>query len=82
MKSWFEEIGLAGAGVILIVVGIVFALTGIPSSWAAFCITLGISALALAGVKGSKGTFQIIVGVVCAGFFIASIVILLTSLHL
>jgi len=80
VKSLFEEVGLAGAGVILIIVGIVFDISDI-SPWAAFCITLGISALALVGVKESKGITRIIVGVVCAGCFVASIVILLTSLH-
>jgi hypothetical protein len=78
VKSLFDEIGFAGTGLILILVGIAFAVSGIPL--ASFCIILGISALAFAGAKGSKGHLRTIAGLVSLGFFIASIVILLTSL--
>jgi hypothetical protein len=78
VKSLFDEIGFAGAGLILILVGIAFAVSGI--AWATFCIVLGISALAFAGAKGSKGNLRTTAGFVSLGCFIASIVILLTSL--
>jgi hypothetical protein len=78
-KSLFDEIGIAGAGVILILVGIVLA-TSHVGTWDAFCITLGISFVSFAGAKESNGTLQIIVGIICAGFFLAALGILLASL--
>ena len=81
-KSLFDQIGIAGAGVILILVGIVFAVSQITSSnWAWLCILLGISFVAFAGAKESHDTLQIVASVISGGCFVASIIILLTSLH-
>jgi hypothetical protein len=81
MQSFFNTIGLPGAGIILIIVGIVFATSGV-SPWAPFCIILGVGALALAGAIVSEGILQLTIGIISIGCFLGSIAILLVSLHL
>jgi hypothetical protein len=78
-NNLFDEIGIAGAGVILILAGILLT-TSKVAHWGSFCITLGISFVSFAGLKDTNGTIQIIVGVICAGFFLASVGILLAAL--
>jgi hypothetical protein len=77
MKSLFNQIGLSGAGLILILIGIAL-LSSNTTDWGAFCLTLGISCLAFSGVEKSSGIFQVVVGIISAGSFVAAIVILLT----
>ena len=77
-KSLFDQIGIAGAGVILILVGIVLTSFHTPY-WNSFYITLGVACLALAGAKETQGTFQLVIGIISAGFFLASVIILLVA---
>jgi hypothetical protein len=80
MKSLFNQIGLSGAGLILILIGIVL-LSANTTDWGAFCLTLGISFVAFSGVAQSSGIFQVIAGIISAGSFVAAIAILLTSIY-
>ena len=79
-----KELGIGGAGIVLIIVGIALATTGLPS-WGAFCITLGIATLAYGGATAesdTNGAGQRVAGIIAIVFFIISIVVLLASLRL
>jgi hypothetical protein len=85
-----KDLGMAGAGVILIIVGIALISTHFPC-WGVFCIILGIAALAYAGTTAgsdtdqsdTRRTAQNITGIIAIIFFITSIIVLFVCfLHL
>jgi hypothetical protein len=72
--SIFSEVGIAGAGFLLLIAGIILTRIGDMLEWAKFCISLGISFLFVIAASKLKGIMRIMVSVICVGFFVAAII--------
>jgi cell division protein FtsW (lipid II flippase) len=74
-----DQLGLAGAGVLLIIVGIALAnVKTISSHWGYFCIALGVCILSLECAKDTKEQLQIAALIVCAISFLVALAMILS----
>lgn len=73
-QSLFSEVGVAGAGFLLIIAGIILTQIEGMLGWAKFCISLGISLLFSIPASKSKGAMRIIGIIICLGGLVAAII--------
>jgi hypothetical protein len=69
-KVLFSELGIAGAGFLLIFVGILFIEVEDMGAWGTFCITLGISTIASILALKATGVLQLVIGIIGLGSFV------------